>query len=187
MLSVRLCVATATAAFAISTAAQADVRYAFVATKDVSGRTGSFTYTAPNFITSDFSIPLGQTDSCQVIDPNISNICSAGFLYPLNGLPGIDTQAPDSVIFGFVPQHVYQFSSYDLTHFGSYKATVPSFFGFDNEATLTVSYIPSVAAAVPETGTWSMMMLGFGTLGSALRTLCKRESRLSQQLTSTIA
>ena len=54
-------------------------------------------------------------------------------------------------------------------------ALVPAVLGGGNNST---SIAPAAAAAVPEPGTWLMMMLGFGVLGASLRMRRRRAASL---------
>lgn len=54
----------------------------------------------------------------------------------------------------------------DATALGQINFDEPAGFGGSNYARFTLS---SVSAAVPETSTWAMMLLGFGAMGVSLR------------------
>jgi hypothetical protein len=149
----------------MSTAANAAIKYEFTALSTDSSLSfnsvsGSFTYTAPDFIASDTTVPAADLSSCSASDSVL-------------GALGCGDQ---SFLVDFVPGHA-------IVEFG---VTGPSdrgfFFYFDPSVFSTIGaystnggapgqdgrLVVSEVTGVPETPTWGLLALGFGGLAVAM-------------------
>jgi hypothetical protein len=159
---------------AASTTANAAVKYDFTAfsTIPVSGVaftsvSGSFTYIAPDFVTSDTVIDAAD---CSASDSVLGPLaCASQELIVSN----IITTPQNTILFGVItPQDIvpppefpepYFAYYFDPTAFSTIGVHDTVLFGTDQAAQLVVSDVSSV----PEPSTWAMMLLGFAGLGFA--------------------
>lgn len=149
----------------MSTAANAAIKYEFTAFSTASSLgfnsvSGLFTYTAPDFIASDTTVPPADLSSCSASDSVL-------------GALGCGDQ---NFLVDFVPGHA-------IVEFG---VTGPSdtgfFFYFDPSAFSTIGtystnggaagqdgrLVVSDASSVPEMPTWGLLALGFSGLAVAM-------------------
>jgi hypothetical protein len=149
---------------AVSTTANAAVKYEFTAfstfpTGVYTSVSGSFTYIAPDFVTSNTFIAPADLASCSASDSVLNPLtCSSqGFAF--------DVSPPQTtILFGVSGPQDTSFDYYfDPTAFSTVGVHDTVFFGTDQAAQLAVSEVSSV----PEISTWAMMLLGFAGLGCA--------------------
>ncbi|WP_375428908.1 PEPxxWA-CTERM sorting domain-containing protein [uncultured Sphingomonas sp.] len=131
--------------------------------------------------TINFSTTVGTT-----INQTVSNFFSfndgAGGLFnftPLsattrtfNDTPGVSTSI-SLLLLGNTVNSVRNFTPTPTSLTLSFNSTGGS--AFSSSSTLSIP--PEMAAAVPETGTWAMMIIGFGAVGGTLRSRKKATVR----------
>ena len=144
--------ATAALIAGSSGGASAAVRYDIVYPKSF-GFTYGFDYTAPDFITSDLTVPGASLDSC------LSGCDHATFSFNNH-----DTVLLTAPYFGGL--EISQAANFPTGTFGS-----PGTYSGDG-ATLTITNLNPPPA--PEPATWAMMLAGFGGLGLAMRSRRKQ-------------
>jgi hypothetical protein len=118
---------------------------------------GSFTYIAPGFITSDTTAPLADLSSCSGSD---------SVLGPLNCLDqefAIDVSPPNTTVL-FQLENVTVYYYFDQTAFSTVGVHDSILLGDAQSAELTVSIL-----SVPEASTWAMLAAGFGAMAAAMR------------------
>lgn len=124
---------------------------------------GAFTYSSAQYITSDRTIFAGSLDSCTAV----GGTCQAAAFdvdYENRGQNSTIVFSRQQSNFGASSYHYFALGAFAQN--GTY-ATVVDF----NPATLRVSgSADPVTPAVPEPATWAMLIIGFGVVGSALRT-----------------
>jgi hypothetical protein len=149
-----------------SSAATASVRYDFTAlsSDDVGPGfgtiTGSFSYTAPTFVTPDVFVPAASMSDCTYLSTTGTASCSSeGFYNTI--MPGYDT-----IIFsgntpgGSVGVYYY----FDPSAFGNDGTYSSLLFGSTQAATLQVT-----SSSTPEPTSWALMMIGIGGIGAVMR------------------
>ena len=124
---------------------------------------GAFTYSAPTFITSDTTVPVGSLSSCT-----------------FNSTAGPATCTDQLINFDIPPNDVIEFSGsvqgndinvfyyFDGTALGTPGVHDSVVFGADQAAELTVSVVGGGSGA-PEPAIWIVMLIGFGGLGVVMR------------------
>lgn len=177
-MAIRLLTATAAAIAALCATAASAVTYTFTVTSTVQIIPGDFSY-IPNFVFNIDSTPAGVEDNGFFF--TVFNVATTGFR-PSLGSPGGDTQSNENYRFytGTPGQTDAGFDDFGASH--SYfseqlftgTTANPTFrlgtfaLSYDNvgtDATLVISEAP----AVPEPGTWALMLVGFGLTGLAVR------------------
>jgi hypothetical protein len=165
----RLFLSAAVTALALAASpANAAVRYDFQAfssfplgePQDVV--TGNFSLTLADFITSSTTVPFAGLSSCSATG-SVTGVmlCGEQTLSPVEGFN-------DFVGFGFFQPLgfsavYYYFTPGALSAVGTYDTVL---FGQEQAGRLTVSV---VGGAVPEPGSWAMMIAGFGLVGGVMR------------------
>ena len=154
-------IAGAFAVMAVSTTANAAIEYEFTAFSTFpagayTSVSGSFTYIAPDFITSDTRIDPADLASCSASDSLLLALSLAHLkVFCLMSLP------PDHDSFwrNRTARHRVLL---DPTAFSTIGVHDTVFFGTDQAAQL----VASEASSVPEMSTWAMLVAGFCTLGA---------------------
>ena len=146
--------------------AQAAVIYSFETFTRGSGEPylASFSYVAPDFITSNTLIPTPS--NCMVTEPSPSGCGPTQHFYAdSTGIAG-PLDLYDAVEFSpsFSNYYYYYFQNNAFGAFGTYDTVI---FGTDQAARLTIS--ASTSVPIPEPGGWAMMLVGFAVLGAAAR------------------
>jgi hypothetical protein len=155
---------------AAATSATASVRYDFTAFSSLpvgspaETFSGSFSYIAPDFITPNTTVPLGDLTSCSVIGSLGPATCRDQFFS--TGL----ADGHETIGFGVSgvsggPAIFYYFAG---TPFGAAGTYETDFFGDDQRGELVVTDL-GPSGGIPEPDTWSLMIAGFGLAGAALR------------------
>ena len=161
---------------AASTTANAAVKYEFTAFSTIhtsgiafTSVSGSFTYIAPDFVTSETNI---EAADCSASDTVLGPVACASQEFAFDILaPPLNTIL--AVLFGVItpqdivpppefPEPYYAFY-FDPTAFSTIGVHDTVLFGTAQAAQLVVSEVSSV----PEPSTWAMMLLGFAGLGYA--------------------
>lgn len=160
----RRCIPVAVAALVAfsTTPAAAAVRYVFTAHSSFDGVTGTFSYTAPSFITTNRFVPATDFDSCTIVTP-AGGTCtfSTPFIVDPTGGAGIDPWDQIGFQVNFL-QPAYYFANGAFSTIGTHETTQ---FGAAQAATLVVSQV----GGVPEPSSWALMIGGFGIVGAAAR------------------
>jgi hypothetical protein len=139
--------------------ASASVRYDFTSFSVILGYTGSFTYDAPTFITSNTTVPAGSMSSCTVTTPGV--ICTRADFGFFNTYDQVGFATDDG---SFDTEGFYYFDSTAFVTPGVHNNVL---LVGEQDAQLTVSI-------VPEPSIWVMMLLGFGGLGAMMRAQWRR-------------
>lgn len=151
-----LCVAFA---LLMSAPASASVTYSFSGTESFFNFMGLFSYTSPTSISSDLFVASDDLDRCGVLPETWS--CA--------GVSFMPTSSNDLIVFhatrsdGTLLNFTFEFARGTFGAPTGGYSTIPrgDYFG-DLSITRT-------ADAVPEPGTWAMMLLGFGAIGFEIR------------------
>jgi hypothetical protein len=128
----------------LGSAAQASVTYSFSADTAIFGPTGSFTYTAPDFITTNIGVAPADLDACTVLGGACATMqffadssvltSGQGDLYDVIGFAG---DFGSLTATGF-----YYFDNGALSNVGSFATVL---FGADQAGRLTVTSVPEPA------------------------------------------
>ena len=149
-----------------STVANAAVKYEFTALSTFASGpytsvSGSFTYIAPDFITSNATVPLADLSSCSASNSVLGPLSCGDQSFAFDVFP------PDVTIeFGVTGPATTSFDYYfNSTAFSTIGTHDTVLFGTDQAAELIVS---QVAGAVPEMPTWALLVMGFGGLAGVM-------------------
>ena len=150
------------AALAWPAAAAIPVQYSFTAlSSTVDDVMGTFTWTAPDFLTGSAFVTASQLESCSVTFGGTLGVCRHA-AFTEGGV------TPDSITFGVAPDAAsptvgpfYFFQADAFAHFGTYDSI-----GIETQrGRLEVSK----GAVVPEPAAWALMIAGFGLAGAGIR------------------
>ena len=150
--------------------AQAAVTYSFEALSsyefDGVTATGSWSFTSPDFITGNATIPVSHLTTCSVETSEGAATCLAPSLRHFVNGPQ-DANEVASLHFTLSPSVgadiYYYFAPGSLEHYGSYDTVL---FGTAQQGILTVT---QAAGVVPEPMTGALLVAGLGLLGVAAR------------------
>lgn len=164
-----LAAATTILAALAAAPAQAAVTYSFAALSsyefDGEHAVGAWSFTSPDFIAGDTTIPVSELSSCVAVPTGGPGTCKApSFRYFVNGPQDFNEVATlhFSSPMTTDTQIYYYFAPGSFEHYGSYQTVL---FGADQMGTLTVSQ----AAAVPEPMSGALLAAGLGVLAIARR------------------
>jgi hypothetical protein len=119
----------------------------------------------PGMFTSEFFFDVPEEGA---VSSTVSTIIVRGFAdidftsVMLNGTPFTLTNGADGSEFGTISNLFVNAGRQDLVVSGMVADGVGSFGG-------TISFVPETMGAVPEPGTWALMLLGFAAVGFSLR------------------
>lgn len=122
---------------------------------------GSFSLTVNDFISGTIFVPASELTSCTATGSVSGTMpCDVQMLENFSFSSAVffgffNPQGNASVAYYFTPGVLSKVGTYDSIDLGPAQA-----------ARITVSL---VGGAVPEPGTWAMMLMGFGAIGGALR------------------
>lgn len=156
---------TALTACAVAAPAAALVQYDFTAYSSfpIEGEqfSGSFSYTAPDFIVPDTTVDVADLTSCEAFSNLGPVTCrEQGFI---SGL--VDDMVTVSFGVNAVGGTYGIFYYFVDTAFGTPGTYESTLFGTDQQGQLVVTDL----GVVPEPASWAMMIAGFGLVGGAMR------------------
>jgi hypothetical protein len=159
---------------AVASPAAAAVTYKFTAFTALQDQVhGSFTYTSPDFIRDVRRIvPFASLDNCLVLTTG-SQTCAAPQQFFADSKRFFGGTV-DADLVGFTGNAISYY--FDLGAFQTVglHQTKP-FFGASQAGSLLVSQ----TAAVPEPGSWALMIGGFGMIGAAVRRRVTRSNAVT--------
>jgi len=146
-----------------STGVQAAVVYDFTAESSFSAFTGSFTYTAPGFVTTNITVPAASLDSC-VINPAGDSCGDQQFVPDTSSLEG-GTDLHDAI--GFTDETVLTTAYYYFPDgsFGTPGVYDTVLFGTEQAGHLVIR----VVGEIGEPATLALLGVAIASLGFAGR------------------
>jgi hypothetical protein len=148
----------------LSTMANANVLYEFVSDGTISNPPftslqGSFSYIAPNFITSFESVPLDRLRSCSASDSGLGSVPCGPPQFSYDYAPP-ETTIGFGVLSPVTTYYLFYFAPSAFTSYGTFDSNPV----VGNDGVLRVSF--TTLAVVPEPATWAMLIAGFAGLGA---------------------